>query len=66
MGMEINLEGKIAIVTGSSRGIGAVTAETLAEAGADIVINYPFPEEKNNAESVKKNIEQIGQKCHCY
>ena len=34
------LAGKIALVTGSSRGIGADTVRFLAEAGADVVINY--------------------------
>src|SRR5699024_9975437 len=34
------LTGKIAIVTGSGRGIGAATAVHLAELGADVVINY--------------------------
>ena len=35
-----SLEGKVALVTGSSRGIGADTVRYLAEAGADVVINY--------------------------
>jgi len=35
-----SLHGKVAIVTGSSRGIGAEIALTLANAGAKIVINY--------------------------
>lgn len=34
------LHGKVAIVTGSSRGIGAEIARTLATAGATVVINY--------------------------
>ena len=33
------LEGKVAIVTGSARNIGRVTAEELARAGAAVVIN---------------------------
>jgi len=34
------LEGKVAIVTGSSRGIGRAIAETLADNGATVVVNY--------------------------
>jgi NAD(P)-dependent dehydrogenase (short-subunit alcohol dehydrogenase family) len=35
-----SLTGKVALVTGSSRGIGADTVRCLAEAGANVVINY--------------------------
>ncbi|MGR2751780.1 SDR family oxidoreductase [Agromyces arachidis] len=35
-----SLAGRVAVVTGSSRGIGADTARYLAEAGAAVVINY--------------------------
>ncbi|KAK4173254.1 putative tetrahydroxynaphthalene reductase [Triangularia setosa] len=35
-----NLEGKVAIITGSSRGIGASIATTLAQHGAAVVIHY--------------------------
>ncbi|KAF8067750.1 NAD-P-binding protein [Lyophyllum atratum] len=34
------LDGKVAIVTGSSRGIGAAIARRLAEEGANVVVNY--------------------------
>ncbi|TPX06896.1 uncharacterized protein E0L32_002392 [Thyridium curvatum] len=37
------LEGKLAIVTGSSRGIGAAIAENLASKGANIVVNHTSP-----------------------
>ena len=54
----IHLKGKVAIVTGSSRGIGAEIAYTLAAAGAKVVINYNGS--KESAEEVAKNISDKG------
>ena len=44
--MPKTLSGKIALVTGGSRGLGAATAAALAEAGADVALSYVASEAK--------------------
>ncbi len=56
---------KVALVTGSSRGIGRAIALSLAEEGADIGINYldePTGTNLHQAQQVKEEIELLGRK----
>ncbi|MDP4087079.1 MAG: SDR family oxidoreductase [Bacillota bacterium] len=53
----MSIQGKVAIVTGASRGIGRSIAEQLAELGAKVVVNYSASSEKANevVEAIVKN-----------
>ncbi len=61
---KIEFEGKVAVVTGASRGIGKAVALKLAEKGALVIINYNGSLER--AKEVKKTIELNGQKAELY
>lgn len=56
----MNLTGKIVLVTGASRGIGAATAIKLAQHGATVAVNFNNSEEK--AKEVVNSIEKSGSK----
>lgn len=58
------LEGKTALVTGASRGIGRAIALKLAQEGADVIINYVSNEEA--AREVQKEIEGYGRKAYVF
>jgi 3-oxoacyl-[acyl-carrier protein] reductase len=55
-----SLSGKVALVTGASRGIGAITARVLAQAGAQVILNYRSKGAR--AEKVAAEIEAAGGK----
>jgi 3-oxoacyl-[acyl-carrier protein] reductase len=56
--LPLPLSGKVALVTGSSRGIGAEIARKLAKNGASVIIHYANSREK--AEAVVKEIKKEG------
>jgi len=56
------LENKVAVVTGSSRGIGAATARMLAANGARVAVNYHSSREHGEA-VVDKISEEGGRSC---
>ena len=54
------LEGRLAIVTGASRGIGQAIAKTFAKEGSEVIVNYL--KQKKQAEKVVKQIQKKGGK----
>lgn len=50
------LTGRVALVSGSSQGLGAAIARELSNRGASVVINYPHPNEKPNADKVLQSL----------
>lgn len=60
----MKLEGKVALVTGGSQGIGQAIVLRLAHEGADVVINYlSHPE---TAEDTKAKVEALGRKGYTF
>jgi 3-oxoacyl-[acyl-carrier protein] reductase len=64
MSFAIDLSGKVALVTGASRGIGKECSKTLAAAGALVVLNYHKSAEK--AQAAAQGIRESGGKAECF
>ncbi len=59
-----NLDGKVALVTGGSRGIGAASARALADEGADVAISYSSSQQQ--ADRVVHDLEVRGVRAAAY
>lgn len=62
--MSNGLKGKVALVTGGSRGLGAVIAAALADEGADVAISYVASKDK--AEAVVEKLKAKGVRAHAF
>ncbi len=58
--MRLPLSGKVSLVTGASRGIGAATATKLALLGSDVVVNYRS--KSTRAQEVSQEIVNLGRR----
>jgi len=59
-----DLQGKVCLITGGSRGIGRAVVQAMAEAGVDVAFTYCHSEEP--ALALAKEIEQKGVRCRAY
>lgn len=60
----MDIQGKAAVVTGASRGVGRSTALQLARGGCSVLVNYSSS--KDEAEAVVEEVRAIGAKCIPY
>jgi glucose 1-dehydrogenase len=58
--MNLSLKNQVAVVTGSSSGIGAGVAQAMAKEGAAVVINYPYQKDRDKAQKVADEISASG------
>ncbi len=58
---KFRLDGKVAVITGAGRGIGAASALALAEAGADVVLSA---RSEDQLQEVAKQVADLGRRAH--
>jgi len=58
--IKIDLTGKVALVTGGGQGLGAATCRALAEAGANVVVNYFNDDQGINRQRAQETAEKLG------
>ncbi len=62
LGCAMNLQNKVALVTGSSRGIGRAIALELGRRGADVIINHRRNSTRAKAEAVAQELQHVGRR----
>src|ERR1051325_4681220 len=60
--MNLSLQNQVAIISGASSGIGEGIAKAMTIEGANVIINYPFESEEENAQKVLDDIISKGGK----
>jgi 3-oxoacyl-(acyl-carrier-protein) reductase len=60
----LELKGKVCLVTGGSRGIGKAIVTAMAHAGADVAFTYHYTKEQ--AEALAQSISESGVRCRAY
>lgn len=63
--MDLGLKGRVALITGSSSGLGRIIADTLAKEGADVILNGRNKEKTNKAcREINHNFKVMTYPCH--
>jgi len=62
LGLAMTLHGRVALVTGSSRGIGRAIAVELGRRGADVIINHRRNSTRAQAQAVAEELSRLGRR----
>ena len=64
--MNLNLQGKNAIITGAAKNMGKAFAETLGKNGANVIVHYHNEKSKSDAEETAKTIQNNGSEARIF